>query len=130
MADCGREGGSCFRRRSAKRRERSVRRDWRGGRGGRGGRGVFSVVGGRTISFAAPGCAGNAASSHLSNVAGKLVGGRGKILFAGVSNGKSESKVRDFVVALKYEICLVGLFSTFCWNIIFGAGRMRKKDRG
>ena len=45
MADCGREGGSFSRRRSAKRRERTVRRDRRGVRGGLGGGRVFSGVG-------------------------------------------------------------------------------------
>ena len=53
MADCGREGGNFSRRRSAKRRERSVRRHRRGVLGGQEGRGVVVVGGGRNISVGA-----------------------------------------------------------------------------
>ena len=66
-----------------------------------GGRAVFSVGGGRIISFAA----GNVASSHSSYVAsrggGIMVGGRGEQLTAGESKGKSAMKVGDLFVASK-----------------------------
>ena len=89
MADCGREGGNFSRRRSAKRRERSVRRDRREVRGVQVERGVFfggggeikdAISGGTSVFLRLEdvatgrscGRAGNVASSHSPNVSGDV----------------------------------------------------------